>query len=401
MNQRKRTILFVDDDPMILRGLQRSASEYADEWEPHFALSGKEALAQLASTPVDVLITDMRMPEMDGIALLERVAKEYPSMIRFVLSGNSEFSRMLQSSRLAHQFLAKPCDFEKLHAILEMTCRMRDLLKNPQMIRLTTGMVQLPSIPHLYLQLLEELKSEEPRSKQIGDIIAQDVSMTAKILQLVNSAFFSLPGKVASPQRAVTILGTNTIKALVLGIQVFGEFEAESNRYFSLDNLWRHSILVGQLTQKIAQEAGLATSVLGDCQVAGLLHDIGKLLELRIPNFFQRCKFEFGFVTIDSELKLIGTTHAQLGAYLLGIWGLPEHLVDAVAYHHEPSVLSYEGFNLTTALHIANGLHYLQTIQKPKEYGMAIDIHHLEQIGFFHKLDQWADLCHELMVSSN
>jgi putative nucleotidyltransferase with HDIG domain len=395
----QRNVLIVDNDPAIFQELRQSPRGFTDHWTVYFALSAQQALECMAQFPIDVLVTEINLPDIDGVALLEKVSQAYPQVIRFVLSRNSEFTRMLQSTRLAHQFLTKPCDLQQLHNTLSRACRMRELLKDPQLIRLTTGVVKLPSMPTLYMQLLKELKTEEPNPQQIGEIITHDVSMTAKILQLVNSAFFSMPGKVTSPQRAVSILGINTIKALVLGIQVFSEFQQYSSQYFSIDALWNHSLLVGQLTRKIAQEAGLDKRTQEDCQVVGMLHDIGKLLELRINGYFQRVKFENGYVTLESEARALGTTHAQLGAYLLGIWGLPEHIVDVIALHHYPFVILGD-FNLATALYIANGLHYLHMIKKPNEYGLALEMDYIERMGITPELNHWSALCKDLILST-
>jgi HD-like signal output (HDOD) protein len=105
-------------------------------------------------------------------------------------------------------------------------------------------------------------------------------------------------------------------------------------------------------------------------------------------------------VTLSSEKQVLGTTHAELGAYLLGIWGLPALIVEAVEFHHNPSALVKEGFTLTTALHVANGLHYLEVIHTPRQYASALDMHYLERLGCVDRLDGWADLCRELIATS-
>lgn len=357
MPTRKRRILFVDDDPLALRGFERAAEAYEDDWEVYLARSGAEALHLLAQMPADVLITDMRMPEMDGSALLEAVSRRFPGVVRFVLSGNTEEGKMLETARLAHQFFAKPCDMAYLYQRVEAACRLRERLNSPQMVQLVTGIKKLPSLPTLYIRLMKALQSEDPTPKQIGEIIAQDVAMTAKILQLVNSAFFGLPGKITSPQRAVTILGVNTIKALVLGIQVFGEYQASAApAFFSIDQLWRHSLQTGSIAKAIAASAGLEASLQDEAQLAGVLHDVGKLLQLKIPAFFQQVKVTGGAVVLSSEYEAFGVSHAELGAYLLSIWGLPGGVVGAVAYHHRPQSGATGSFAVLDAVHIANGL---------------------------------------------
>ncbi|NPV87838.1 MAG: HDOD domain-containing protein [Anaerolineae bacterium] len=226
--------------------------------------------------------------------------------------------------------------------------------------------------------------------------------MTAKILQLVNSAFFGLPGKITSPQRAVTILGVNTIKALVLGIQVFGEYQASAApAFFSIDQLWRHSLQTGSIAKAIAASAGLEASLQDEAQLAGVLHDVGKLLQLKIPAFFQQVKVTGGAVVLSSEYEAFGVSHAELGAYLLSIWGLPGGVVGAVAYHHRPQSGATGSFAVLDAVHIANGLwHWLNAVepQPPETY---FDLPYLQRAGLEKRLEEWKTLARNTLYASS
>ena len=398
MNKLKRQVLFVDDDPMVIRGYKRSADEYSDDWDLFFATSGKAALEILAQEHVDVILTDMRMPQMDGNALLEKVSQEFPGVVRLVLSGNVEDASALHSAHLAHQLIAKPCDMNKLREIVERSCRLRDTLSNRNLVRLVTGIKKIPSLPSLYVRLMKELQSEEPTPKVVGDIIAQDVAMTAKILQLANSSFFGLPNEVTSPQRAVTILGINTIKALVLSIHVFAEYQNDKSPNFSIDALWHHSMIVGNLAKAIAAKAGLERRAQGEAQVAGVLHDIGKLLQLNVPDYYRLVKIVNGKVQLDSEYRLLGTSHAELGAYLLALWGLPQSVVEAVAYHHYPGSLASTKIGIVSALHLANGLYHMES-DGEKEGAMEVylDVEYLKKVQLFQSLSDWRGLVKEMM----
>jgi len=400
MSKAKRHILFVDDDPMVIRGFKRSADEYSDIWEMYFATSGQDALHILSQFPIDVMITDMRMPVMSGSQLLETVSQRFPGVVRFVLSGNTEAARVLEVTRLAHQFIAKPIEMKLLREIVERSCQLRDLLSNPSLIHLVTGLKKVPSVPNLYTRLMKELQSEDPTPKVVGDIIAQDAAMTAKILQLVNSAFFGLPGHVSNPQRAVTILGINIIKALVLGIQVFSEFQGYEYPGFSIDSLWHHSLVVGNLSKAIAASAGLEAKTQDEAQVAGILHDIGKLLQLHIPNFFRSIKIVGGRVLLDSDYNAFGTSHAELGAYLLGLWGLPVAIVEAVAFHHRPDRQASSKFSVVSALHVANGLYHRESaLEGALEYEVCVDISYLKKIKMDQYLDRWVELTKRMIMN--
>ena len=180
----------MDDDVFVLKGFRRSLTEYEDVWNADFATSGRDALSKLASAHFDAVITDMHMPGMDGIQLLDEVSRNMPGVMRFVLSGNASEDQVLRSTPLVHQMIPKPCDLDHLYSIVERACRLGDKLKDPQLHHIITGTKNLPSVPLLYKRLIKELQSETASSMTVGNIIAQDTAMTAKILQLVNSAFF-------------------------------------------------------------------------------------------------------------------------------------------------------------------------------------------------------------------
>jgi len=393
MNKRKHFILFVDDDPLILRGFQRSLDEDCDNWEVGFASSGKEALVKLSEHAFDAVVTDMHMPVMDGIQLLETVSHINPGVIRFVLSGNTSDAQILKSTHLVHQMIPKPCEMEKIYEIVERACRLRDMLSAPQLLQIITGIKTLPSVPRLYNQLLEQLQSETVSAQDVGNIIAQEAAMTAKILQLVNSAFFGLTDNISSPQKAVTILGLNTIKSLVLGIHVFSEYQGQRNLPVSVDVVWEHSLKVSNLTFLIARSLSLNGQEREDARVSGVLHDIGLLLGFQIPGFFRNVRFKKnGQSIIETEYNFLGTSHAEMGAYLLGIWGLPNSIVEAVTFHHMPGIQAATRPGLLTSLHIADGLLNMCQNEKTDSFAEYLDMPYLQKLGLVNRLDEWVSL---------
>ena len=390
LKRKKHTILFVDDEELILRGIKRSIDEYSDFWDVEFVTSGKQALETLSKHNFDAIISDMLMPEMDGLKLLERVDEDFPGVLRFVLSGNASDIQILKSTHLVHQMFPKPCPIEHIFDVVERSCHLRDELSEPNLIRIITGIKTLPSMPALYNQILRELQADEPDPKIVAKIIGQDTAMTAKILQLVNSAFFGLADRVSSPQRAVSILGLNTVKALVLSIHIFSEYQNNPNLPFSVDELWKHSISVGGLARKISLDMRLNQPDQDDVQVAAILHDIGKLLELKIPNFFRRVKIEKNHVSLEAEYQILGTSHAEMGAYLLGIWGLPAHIVESVMLHHKPGLQVHENINILSVLHIANGLINMCELDESDAFDRYLDTEYIKRVGVFDHLNEWA-----------
>lgn len=402
MIARRHSILFVDDDPLILRGLQRSMDEYCDNWEAEFASSGEEALTKLSEHPYDAIVTDMRMPVMDGIQLLDTVNRMSPGVIRFVLSGNTNDAQILKSAHLVHQMIPKPCELEKIYDMVERACCLRDMLSAPELLRIITGIKTLPSVSKLYKQLLDQLQSETTSSQDVGKIIAQDAAMTAKILQLVNSAFFSISDNISNPQKAATILGLNTIKTLVLGIQVFLEYHDTPGLPVSVDVIWKHSLHVSNLAVAISRSLHLSGQEQEDSRVAGVLHDVGMLLGFQIPGFFQNIKFyDNGHAIIESEYELLGTSHAEMGGYLLGIWGLPHSIVEAVAFHPMTGLQVAAKPGMVTALHVANGLINMCQLENDKNYEPYLNMSYVQKLGLVHRLDEWTTAAKNLLSNAS
>jgi putative nucleotidyltransferase with HDIG domain len=340
--------------------------------------------------PIDVIITDLRMPDMDGVSLLEQVVRIYPSTIRMILSSCPEGHTAFKAASVAHQLIPKPCDMEKIWGIVEEACQIRDVLSDKKLVKLITGIKNLPSAPAMYVQLLKLFESEPPTLNKVSEVISMDVSMTAKILQLVNSAFFSIPHKVSNLNQALAILGLNTIKALVLSVGVFSEYQSRSYSAFSIDELWNHSIYVGNLSRVIAASAGLGNNEQDEAQIAGILHDVGKLIQSDLPGFFRLLSMNTKVAPLQMEYHYLGTSHAEIGAYMLSLWGLPSNIVQAVAYHHFPAKQPSKNISPTTAVYIANGL---ATLEKPGMMKIQVesifDQQYLQSLKLDAKLEDW------------
>ena len=274
----KMRVLFVDDQTNVLAGLRRMLRGLREEWQMEFADSGEEALALMAESPFDVVVSDMRMPGMDGVQFLTETMTRYPGTVRIILSGQADQASVLRAVTPAHQYLSKPCDAETLKATVARACALRDTLSQESLIRLVSQVTTLPSLPHVYTKLLEELQSEDASVQGVAELIAQDVGMTAKLMQMVNSSFFGIPRRVESPAQAAAMLGLNVLKSLVLSAGIFSQFDMNGLRGYSVDALMEHSLAVSHLAQQIAQSHSDNKELAEDAQLAGLLHDVGQLL---------------------------------------------------------------------------------------------------------------------------
>ncbi|MES0371739.1 MAG: response regulator, partial [Mariprofundaceae bacterium] len=325
MNQQKIHILFVDDQPEILQGLKRMARSMRDVWDVSFALGGEKALEMMAAETYEVLVTDMRMPGIDGAQLLKKALELYPNMIRIVLSGQYDIDNFIRSGWSAHQFLSKPCDADTLKKTISQTVAMRSLLENSSLKELVTRASFLPSLPSIYIDIEEELKSPNASMQKVGDIVAQDVGITAKVLQLVNSPIFGITRKIETPAQAVVMLGADVIKSLALYLQACSEIPIPEG--ISLERISNHGVAVGTLARDIAKMEGKDKSICGDAFLAGILQNVGSLIIISgFPDEYRQITAranEENLPVWKVEQELLGASHAEIGAYLIALWGLP------------------------------------------------------------------------------
>lgn len=390
-----KRILFVDDEPMVLSGLQRSLRSMREEWEMAFVTSGAEALRLMEQHPFDIIVTDMRMPVMTGAELLEQVKCRFPQCFRIILSGQADQPSILRAVDPTHQYLAKPCDTTELKKRLTRAFAVRSLLKNEELQAVVSRLEALPSLPSLFLEVTQELESKEPSLPRIAHLVSEDMAMTAKILQLVNSAFFGLRCRISSPLQAVQLLGLDTLRALVLTTHVFDKFHTHTLGDAEISYLWKHSLAVASFAKHIAESEKADRQLVDDCFTAGLLHDAGKLiLASAMENKYRQVLDTIQKGTqklIPAEMEILGCSHAEIAAYLLGLWGLPEAVIDGVAWHHAPSGSVKTGFSTVVATHVASVFHE-QQFPFWMQDDLSLDVAYLNQHGFAGREQTWHKL---------
>ncbi|MBI1247475.1 HDOD domain-containing protein [bacterium] len=391
-----RTILFVDDEPNILSAIRRALRTFRDQWNMLFAEGAEAALAILKKRKVDAIVTDMKMPGINGAQLLNVIQERHPDVIRIILSGQSDEESLQQSVTRSHQFFSKPCDPTELFRTVHRSCVLRDRLSSHVLKELVSRTNTLPSIPKVYSQVVDELNSPSACVRTVAELISQDVAMSTKLLQLINSSFFSLKGRIESPAQAAALLGINVLRPIVLTVGIFSQFHVRDENAFSLEGFSEHSLAVGKAAELIARDFGAPKQVIDDSQMAGLIHDVGQLLlASRLPDEYDRCHH----AVLDSgqgfgvaERQFFGTSSSDIGAHLLGLWGLPQPIVEAVAYHHNPSEIDTRTFTPLLAVHIANSLVNETPMANPIECRPEIDSQWIEEIGFAENLPAWRDL---------
>ncbi len=351
-------VLFVDDEPALLGLLEMVFARLGGDWEVVFANGGQEALRMMDEKEFGLVVSDMRMPTMNGVELLTEVRSRHPQTARMILSGFADQSLVMRSLGVAHQFMSKPFDVKGIYNTVRRLVSLSDLLGNDRLRLVETKIQSLPSLPKLYADLMDELSSTEATTESVGDLISQDVSLTAKLLQLVNSAFFGIAQEVTSAREAVQLLGFGLVKTLSLSIYVFSRFDAGMMPGFPIERLWRHSFATGMRARQIAMRNRARMPVVETAFTAGILHDIGKLaLSHSLPQLHRQAierAVSSDMTSSEAEKEVIGASHAEVGAFLLGLWGLPADIVEAVAWHHEPRLHHQEGFNALSAVHVAD-----------------------------------------------
>src|SRR6202142_789217 len=370
-----KRVLFVDDEPAVLSSLERMLKSQEPHWDAVFAPGADAALALLAESPFDAIVSDLRMPGIDGAALLKTTCEKYPTVVRIVIASHEDMNGALRAVPVAHQFLLKPCDPHMLRVAVERATSLSNVLSNKMLASLIGSVNDLPVLPRTYMALREKLSDPDAAVKDVVKLVEQDIAISAKILQLVNSAIFGLPREISSVNTAVSYLGMEMLQNLVLSAGVFRIFEnAASLPGFSFEEVQEHS----QLTAKIASHIPAPASIHSAAVVAGLLHDVGKLvLATRAPRHFARALIgaeEEKRPLFAVEQDLMGVSHAEVGAYLLGIWGLPCPVVEAVAHHHHPDRVPQDTLDAVGIVHLANFLaheHPIHPVADPESHTYA------------------------------
>lgn len=353
-------VLFVDDEPAVLDGLRRMLRSMRHEWQTTFVTSGAQALDILDRQAVDVIVTDMRMPDMDGAQLLGEVMRRHSEVVRIILSGQVDRESALRALGPTHQYLSKPCEENTLKATIGRALMLRQWSLEPTIKHVVAGVSALPHLPSLYTKLINELQAPDCSIKRAGELISQDVGMAAKIMQLVNSSYFGLRQRAGTPAEAAALLGLDALRMLVPSPHVFGHYQHVNPHCCDIDQLFSHSVEVGSLARRLAHQEGASAGVANDAQTAGLLHDVGELLlasqmeqqYLEVVELAAREQVEL----VAAERTVLGCSHAEVGAYLLGLWGLPDSVVEAVAFHHAPPCCPPPEQGLARLVHLADRL---------------------------------------------
>jgi HD-like signal output (HDOD) protein len=388
-----KRILFVDDEPAVLEGLRNLLRKQRKIWKMTFVLGGKEALEELAQAPFDIVVADMRMPGMDGAELLRRVKELYPGVARVVLSGHADQEMVTRALPVAQQYLSKPCDGAVLHGIIERVCQLQSLVAGTEARDIVGRLDKIPSIPETYFQLTRSIEDPDARTDDIARIVERDPAMCAKVLQLVNSAYFGLSRPLSSVGQAISYLGLDLLKGLALTLNVFASTEGKNLAGFSFERLEQMSIMTARIAKQMFADPKEAEAAFS----AGMLHDIGSIILAQTTQEWAgeivTRAAESGRHGHEVEREVLGASHAEVGGYLLGVWGLPLPIVEAVAYHHVLPARPGRRLDMALAIHVANRLSSEMLGEAAGVPSLEeVDLAVLEAAGVAGELPRWREL---------
>jgi HD-like signal output (HDOD) protein len=351
-----KNVLFVDDEPPVLDGLRSRLHRLHNKWNMEFVNSGALAIEQMQTRPYDVIVSDLRMPAMDGAKLLEIVSGRWPQTIRIVLSGYAELEQTIRLVPFAHQYLSKPCQPQQLESVIDRCLLLHELLNQPRLRAIVGRIRKLPSLPSIYVALQSIVRDDSVTLSDVAKLVAADSALAARVLQIVNSAFFRLSRRISNIEQAVSYLGFQAIRNLAMSVEIFSRWPGGGCAGLDLDKLQLHVHAVAGAVNALTAK----TPIADDAMLAGLLHDIGYwILAQECPDDLGKAvelAVSTGIPLHAAENQILGASHAEIGAYLLGIWGLPYTVVEAVAHHHQPERVAHSSFDVLAAVVISHSL---------------------------------------------
>jgi len=377
-------------------GLQSQLQAMHPQWSARFSNGARDALKILSESAFDAVVADVALPDMDGFQLLSSVQQRHPKAHRIILSDLSNREAVLKCAGSAHLCLPKPWQSETLKPALERAFSLNVWLSNPTVRELVGRMTTVPSPPSLYFKVVKALQSPNTDLEEIGELIQGDPAITAKLLQLSNSALLGLRRKVTSVREAISYLGLETTRSLVLVAHTFSYCDRTQLAGFNIEELWRHSLATGFLAREIARAEAAPADLIEESFLGGLLHDIGKLL------LAVNLGFDYGGVIAQARERRISlweaewdryrAPHSEVAAELLAVWNLPLSVVEAVALHHYPSRLMSAGFCPLTAVHVANSFEHDHSSTGSVETPL-IDPSYIADLGMGERLEAWRAVC--------
>jgi len=400
----KKNILFVDDNENIISGIQRQLRPYREQWQLFFADSGRQALELMAQQPIDLIVSDMMMPEMRGDELLKKVSEQYPGTVRMILSGFADENTLKNGLEAAHQYISKPCTAETLREVISQIFKIQACVRNPLIVAEIGDANQLPSLPKVYQALNAAIADENTNAGDIAEIFASDMVLSAKLLQLVNSPYFGLNRVVSSLTDAINLIGIKKLNNLVLSVHVKTAFPVNNPEVEAyMEYLWKDSSRVSELARLIALSENQQEDRPDQAYLGGLLHNMGLLIFLsrggnKLKTLMEQVKSTDTAVA-ELETAIFGFTRSEAAAYVLSLWKIPPRIIEAILLQNTPNNSDYGGVNALTAVHVAACLLKPSVMSGcDRLFEMNLDTDYLQRIDKLQRLPDWQNLADKIMA---
>ena len=351
-----RNILLVGDDARRLQDPPPLPG--TEPWIVTVAATGSQALLELERRPQDVVVADVDAGTADAASLLCAISERWPSTSRIALCGSLECSTRPYQLALpaAHQYIFRESAASEFHEAVERCLRLQDLLSQPGLRAVIGSVHRLPPRPRTFARLQVMMSHRNVTPKKICAVIEADAAITAKLLQLANCAMFHEREPIRNIEQALVRLGFLGLRNLVMCAEVLNGWRRATHGALDLDSMQAHVQRVARVTAALT--AGSHCS--DEAVLAAFLHDIGYwlLVQERPAQLDQAAALAVStdIPMQEAERCILGTSHAEIGAYLLGLWGMPNTLVEAIAHHHTPELVGVARFNTLSALAVALAL---------------------------------------------
>jgi len=383
------SVLFVDDEPLMRELYTNLANVLGPDFQIRTVSGGTEALEVLATQSVDIIVSDLSMPQMAGGEFLTTVERLYPETMRVVISGVGDELAVARCLMYGHRYFQKPLQLKEIADLVRRISRHGKVLRSDRVKKIVGRSDVLPTPPETYLRLTELLQNANSPLEEVARIIESDPGLTARLLQVVNSAAFGYGGKLSTVEDAVQVAGVEVVRSLLLALQARSFAENRLKNKQLLNTFWQHSIETGARCRLLARAERLNLTEQETCFTAGLLHDVGKLVlaasEEKIYGDLVAAAVRDGVPVFERELDVYGATHADIGAYLLGLWGLPDTIIHPVERHHNLGADRGRGFTPVLCVHLAQNL--LPTARRAEK----VNLQFLQECGLQARLPQWEE----------
>ena len=385
---RHRKILVAGSPETELPEVCRELNAAAAHWAWRHTPNGMAALDLLTREPFDAVVAELRLHDLSGLQLLNQVMTQWPKAHRLILADPGTPDALLRCVGGVHQFLARPCDAQRLLAVLSRAFKLDVWLPNETVRKLLGRLPFLPSHADAYHAVVASLESA--RLEDAASQIAADPPMAAKVLQLANSAAWGPPLDEADPARAARELGLANVRRTLLLSHTYSGFRDLEAAGFDIGSFVAHAQQASQLARRIAELEGAPPEMLEQTTAAGLLHNLGKLaLAVNLPHKYRGVLIAQASnqqASWEAEQEVYGATHGEVGGSLLALWSLPLPVIEAVAFHHHPAFFLSQAFSPLTAVHVANAFLGCDSLDQARP---RLDLGYLGMIGVERHLPAW------------